>query len=664
MSLDKTEYNNSFTKSHQYNFSKLKLKVDNPFQKLVPSFSLSNNTTKNKNPPSFLRTSNLYFLNSSINNNSTINRSGYTKIIYNKRMNQKPKAIQIKKIKIKKSLSEIFQNNDIDLVRNLNLDSLAQFKSNLRLKENLNNLSQDYFEKKEKKINKMIFDYNTDNYNHQSDINDINEVFEEKKNKREELPILNRNMINKSYELIQAKNKQLKIELSDNVEKEVMNKIKILRKEMNIRNNKKEVYFEKIKDIEEQIAEIEEENQFMKDIYIQVIDDISKDKDIGIDIFEEIIKYKIKSRFFNKNKINKRRKSFIQVLNLKQNQNQEKNNNKDESSIVNEEENSNQKRQESKRLENFEKNIKKKNKRKKYDNFRKEQKAKMDELIEEKRKLDEKIIEIEKEIDKFKKEEKVIVNKLMMSYKETLFKGKNVKNEGLVWIIKAIWDLGENVPMSFMPNFLDCESIDYLFKLARKQNTLETITKKIMEIKIKLKKKVSHKQSHIIKSPEDNDSKSNNEYIDNKKFLSVKAKLLLRKEKETKISEDKKKKDIYNELVNQFKGNTIKFEIINMPEIIMINKLEKQIEKIREEISELKNNEINRIIKCFIEKNYENIYHTDIDTVLAALIGLEEKDTEVNKFYAAKKNYLTSLKQIRFYDHKYVRNRFFYKINV
>ena len=52
-----------------------------------------------------------------------------------------------------------------------------------------------------------------------------------------------------------------------------------------------------------------------------------------------------------------------------------------------------------------------------------------------------------------------------MSYKESLFKGKNVKKEGLIWIIKAIRNLGENVPLSYMPEFLDSEFIKFLFKL-------------------------------------------------------------------------------------------------------------------------------------------------------------------------------------------------------
>ena len=66
----------------------------------------------------------------------------------------------------------------------------------------------------------------------------------------------------------------------------------------------------------------------------------------------------------------------------------------------------------------------------------------------------------------------------------------------------------------------------------------------------------------------------------------------------------------------------------------------------------MKKIEINRIYKCFIEKDYENIHHTNIDTVLAALIGLDEKDTEVNKYNSVKKNYITSIKQVRFFIHK------------
>ena len=647
MNLDKTEYNNSFTKSHKLNIFKRKTEVDNPFQKLVPTFQLSNYTTKSQKNPLFLRTSNLYFSNTSLINNKTT-KSSHTQIKYLKRFIPKRK-IQIRKIKIKKSLSEIFQNNDIDLVRNLNIDSMAQFNDNMKLKENLINLSQDYFEQpKEKKMNKFFFNYNNENDE------EVNDDLEEQKNRREKLPILNRSSINKSYELLQARNRELKLEMSENAEKDVINKIKIIRKEMNIKISKKKEYFDKIKELDEELQEIDEENQFVKDIYLKEINDISKDKKKGIDILDEIIKYKIKSKFYTKNKNIKSRQSFLQVLSLKKNKSKAINDDIEDSSIENDNTQDGMKQQGSKRLENFEKNMKKSNKKKKYDNFMKEQEEKINELKKEKKIYEDKVNEIEIEIDKDKKNEKIIVDKLMMSYKESLFKGKHVKSEGLVWIIKAIWNLGENVPMSFMPNFLDCESIDYLFKLARKQNSMDALNKKILELKMKLKKKVANK-THLIKSPNKEDK--SNEAISNNKSLSVKAKLILRMEKENKISENEKKKDIYRDLVNQFKGTAIKFEIINMPEINMIKKLEKEIKKTKEEISELKTNEVNRIIKCFIEKNYENIYHTKIDTVLAALIGLDEKDAEVNRFNIVRKNHYASIKQIRFYDHKYVSKK-------
>ena len=52
----------------------------------------------------------------------------------------------------------------------------------------------------------------------------------------------------------------------------------------------------------------------------------------------------------------------------------------------------------------------------------------------------------------------------MKHYEEMLYIGKEVRSEGLIWIIKAMWKLGQNVPMSFMPTFLDFKSIEYLFK--------------------------------------------------------------------------------------------------------------------------------------------------------------------------------------------------------
>ena len=648
MSLEKTEINNSFTRSHQVKFFNKRLIADNnKFQKIIPAFSTTNSSTKNKNNSLFLKTANLFSSNTSSLNNNT-NKTNFTQIKF-KKLNIKPELVQIRKIKIKlqNSLSEMFQNNDIQFVRNLNIDSLAQFNNNNRLKENLNNLRKDYFNKiKHKNFNKIIFDSNNNHLNKEENLD-----LEEQKNKKRKLPILNRTIIKKTLELMQEKNNSLIVEMNDQEEKKVVNKFKILKKEEETKYKKKEELFSKIKEIDEELAEIEDENEFIKDLYLKEINDISKDKNTDIDIFEEVIKYKIKNKFFiKKDKNTNERKGIMYVINLKKKK-LDNNKNLDESSIENEK-GEKQKQRGSKQLENFVKNMKKSSKKKKFDKFKEIQEDRMNKLIEEKKKIEIEIKKIEIDIEKNKKIIKEIINKLMMSYKETLFKGKNVKNEGLVWIIKAIWNLGENVPMPFMPEFLDYESIDYLFKLAKKQNTMEDLSKQISELKMKLKNKLKNN----IKSPSsNNDVNKNNKNFYNRKSLSVKAKLIIRMEKETKLIENEKKKDTYKELLNQINDNIIKFEVINMPEITKINTLNKNIEKIKEEISKLKKNEINRIFKCFIKKNYENIFHTNIETVLAALIGSDEKDTEINRYNIIKKNYYASLKQIRFFDHKFIR---------
>ena len=108
-------------------------------------FSRLNYSKKKRKYPLFFRTSNLYFSNNSMMDNS--NNTNFTQIKVMKRLNSRPKLLKIKKIKLKKSLSEMFQNNDINLVRNLNIDSLAQINNNIKPKEN-------YFEKENKKSKK------------------------------------------------------------------------------------------------------------------------------------------------------------------------------------------------------------------------------------------------------------------------------------------------------------------------------------------------------------------------------------------------------------------------------------------------------------------------------------------------------------------------------
>ena len=58
-------------------------------------------------------------------------------------------------------------------------------------------------------------------------------------------------------------------------------------------------------------------------------------------------------------------------------------------------------------------------------------------------------------INDLKNTERNTKQQLMRHYLELLYNGQEIRNDGLIWIIKAMWKMGGNMPLSFMPTFLD-----------------------------------------------------------------------------------------------------------------------------------------------------------------------------------------------------------------
>ena len=592
------------------------------------------------------------------------------------------------KLLFKNSSSKLFRGNDVDLVHNLNFDYMGHLNDNNILRENLisNSLQNKTKEKEEEEKMFDIFD----------------EKITKNENKKDELELPKISKLKtlnkyKSYELIQNHKKKIQNEMSEQIEKELINKIKGIRNNMNQKKIEKSEIFIKIKKIELELDEIYMENFFSKEKYKKQIDDIvKKTLEEGK---EEEIKNKLhakleakKKRYFKPGnfhmEIYKQNKAETNINNSKNSSkisiNTIKNNNNNINNLpstsantniknenpknnfnkmdtlknidfeINNMNNPNSRKSMSKKsLENFKINILQTQRKKEFDSFQSAQKEKKLMLKLELKNLENDLNKINKVSDNLRKEEKEIINKLMIFYKELLFKGKETKKDGLVWIIKSIWYLGENVPVSFMPEYLDLESIEYLFQLAHKQLEIDYFMKKIREMKLALKKEISLKyKKDFIKLNQENETENeNNNYrVINKSEIYRNMKKI-----ESNETENENKKNIYKDLVKEFEEKNMQLEITKLPEVSRINNVKKHIEKIKKEIIELKKNEVKRISKCFIENNYEDKYHTNIETVLTALIGKDAKDTAMNKFNLDKKNYLSKLKKIRFFDHEHIR---------
>jgi hypothetical protein len=76
-----------------------------------------------------------------------------------------------------------------------------------------------------------------------------------------------------------------------------------------------------------------------------------------------------------------------------------------------------------------------------------------------------KLEEIKNKIKTVQNENKEIKNELLLHYHNLLNEGKDTRKEGLMWIIKAIWDIGHDILVSYIPNFLDDKAIAFIFQV-------------------------------------------------------------------------------------------------------------------------------------------------------------------------------------------------------
>ena len=526
----------------------------------------------------------------------------------------------------KKDLSiDIFKNNDIDLVQNLNPDSTRDLVSKLLLKKKLKN-------KLESQVN--LFNYfKKNNYD---DYDDDDENLKDE----EEYKVLEKRL--------------LKISQSNLIEKELNYRLQDIKKKFNIKKKNKHEINNKFTDKLKEIDNIEYD--------IQLLDYKSKENSLR--------NSQLIYPNSNDNNINKKQNMSFSFKNAK-----------------------------SPKIEHMRRVSKLQDyllSQKKTDNEKKEKQNKILEIQKELKDLKKPLTLLNNEINELKTNEKNTKVELLKHYLELLYVGKEVRNEGLIWIIKSIWKLGENVPISFMPKFLDFDAIQFLFNYAKISTELEYIKKLIRELKHKLKEKVNNTQisnGSIIK--EELTSRNNMFNIINsnfkdktnfmKKFSESNRIIIPRKNSVifnrnnifrkkllySSSSPDLMKNIFNNSNINMEEQNEKKFEIKSamsqiskildkkkdelyfdkMPEINEINNFQKKIISLNKQLEEMKKKEIQRIFKEYTDNEYEKVYHAPIEIVLGALIGEHARNIQMNNYNIYKKGYLDELNTIRFFEY-------------
>ncbi|CDW88243.1 UNKNOWN [Stylonychia lemnae] len=292
------------------------------------------------------------------------------------------------------------------------------------------------------------------------------------------------------------------------------------------------------------------------------------------------------------------------------------------------------------------------------------------------------------EISYLDNEINIIIQTQMKHYHELLHTGLDYRQEGLSWIIKSIWLLGESVNLQKMPKWLDNKGIEFLLDYSRLQLDM---TKKLSMVRQEQQGNKNNRQSGSIleqdyqlqpnlivsqfdlntKTPATEEKTSihslnrrqllqdfqdkQNGFIERiKKKLKVLSNNLQRQQ----ITEGLELGHNYffmSLLDNDFNKQFIKDDsfirysepdsINDSPMIKMkrqnyenkyksILTLEQEINFLKEQIKNLREKEISRIFKEFLQCNYEKTNKVTIEVVLCALVGYQRAQKVLQKLRA------------------------------
>ena len=224
-----------------------------------------------------------------------------------------------------------------------------------------------------------------------------------------------------------------------------------------------------------------------------------------------------------------------------------------------------------------------------------------------------KIRTIQIKIEAIKKELNQIKKKQLNYYNGLLKEGTDYRKEGLIWIIKTIWHLGNVVDPEKFPPFLDNDAIHYLLKFAKlsmNYTQLQTSFRMHLMKKNKAKMRVVGKKFSMVFT---GTTFENFNSTKKKHFLSSKH-----------LANGQKipKKLLTDEIINR----KYKSKPEDSPRSMIdtnIYAITSEMEILGNQMRELKRNEFSRLLREFGTNTYKIKYGVTMEKVMTAMFGYE-----------------------------------------
>ena len=251
---------------------------------------------------------------------------------------------------------------------------------------------------------------------------------------------------------------------------------------------------------------------------------------------------------------------------------------------------------------------------------------------------------------------------LLNIYHINLYEGLNFRSEGLCSLIRAIWNLGVNVDINYMPSYLDNDCINYLFDRAKRLIEITKIRQIVEENEKEFEQIVKQwrQSTNANENNKDSENKTNSNsnffqtgVIENFDYMDKYPKSKEFMDEYNRKHFPKKNIEINLKQKNEFKSLNLPYAIVEKHN--KIEKLKYLLKNLIEQNETKEKKEMERLSKEFLCNNYEEKYQVSIETIMGALCGEDKKDIGINFFNKYQREYNEGKKLIEF--HKNI-NRF------
>ena len=252
---------------------------------------------------------------------------------------------------------------------------------------------------------------------------------------------------------------------------------------------------------------------------------------------------------------------------------------------------------------------------------------------------------------------------LIKLYHISLYEGLDFRYEGLSSVIRAIWNLGVEVDVNYLPRYLDQLLINFLFEHAKLIIKINNWRKQLDLSKEKFMNELEEWKklnSFNVKTIENSQRSSSN----NSDVNLFKTKLEKNKNK-TFPKTIKFMKNYYNKYyylidnkekneLNEYKKSKIESKIILPKKFIEDNKVIEKgkiiLQNLQSKMKNMEKNEIVRICREFSFNNYGEVYKVCPYIIVSAICGNEYREEGMMFYNMTEKEINDNKRIIRFFD--------------